>query len=867
MKSITLERLRLKESVRLLALAGLVGLGGCGGGGGGGDGAPPAPGPAGGAAVVSGMVGAAPAASGAGAASAGKAEALNDADVEVSLWVRTKDGEPDLVDRQSQRTNAAGGYELTVNDPQGKLANGGYLVVTVRKDGYSDYSRRFEFASLPQRLTVPTAELTPVVTAVASPGAGRALPSAVATRAHNGMFTFGILTLRDGTRKAMAGRDYLAAKATVGTTQLEINIPASSVQGVQTLRAQLQTFDASNANDARNFPGDYVSNQRDARGNNIRIVSLGFDYINISDADSGRNLGEVARAARGARKAAIDWANPTIIMRRLPTGSVENLLQDACDDPDKKPDIAVPDPTANCEALRKAYSDEAQKGLQVPIYTYDPNTGAWDLFGLGSLVTEDDVLLTYDYVRNKTGQSGVAAFRAYASKEHVYGPVYVRIYVSNESFQRQFWNLDYPLLFDQPRQFCVQGRMTRSDTGAGVPGQWLSFQDEDSVQTFSYGSGVTDANGYYRINVTLMQEASDANSDRRGNLHYFDSLGLSYETRATDVGEAPSCITTNILLTAPALATVRGRVVSETGAPKPNQWVWGSSAEGQYFSATTDSAGRFSAEVRRDTSYVVYIGNSVDPVGTFKADRTEVVLNDFRLANRAPEAWGNPASTSLRLRDNQTSVVTPVTLNGYDYDGDWPLTWQLRRGASCTASGSLTGGEQLAQSNGTNPVDRNLNDLTASNYSRTLDVSLTQGDHTLGLEVTDSKGKKSCAILGTVNVARAGENRAPVIYNASANLAVVEKGGRLILTGRAYDPDGNPLTGTWRLSDGIPGTDCLNAKLDNNTHTCSATAPNADTQITVTWTVSDGTLYSSREFRVQVGKPSDLNVRVQSGKL
>lgn len=842
---------RLKETARLLALAGLLSLGGCFG-----DGTSTTVGvaaPA--AAVVSGSVGG-------GAAAA----VIAGATIEVGLYTKLDE----QVDLQTQVSNAAGGYELTVNDPDGKLASGGYLVVNVKRDGFADYSNRIDFDTLPERLLIPEALLATVVTSVNNVG------SSLTASASNGAFVMGLVRQQDGSRKAMAGSQYLAAKANGANTELEINIPSSSLPGVETIRGQMQAFDSSNAADARNFPGAY----RDTNGNTI--VSLGFDYMNLTDGDTGQNIGQAAqanRAARGLRKAAIDWTAPTIVTRYLPTGSADNLLQDACNDVDKA-DIPIADTTSNCAALRKAYDDgsptrdqllgdEARDGFNVPIYTYVPSKGVWELFGIGSLVKDYNgnasSLLTYADVgdRNADGKTNAADFRDYVAVNQVY----VRIYVTNETFQRQYWNLDYPLLFAQPVALCVQGKVTRNTaagapTNTGVPGMYLSFSDDDRPQTFSNGSGATDANGNYKISVILQSEASDSTTDRTGTLSYYDPLGQSNEQVPADVGTSPNCATKNISITPPLLATVKGRVLGKDGNPKAGEWVWGSGG-GRSFSATTGRDGRFSAEVRQATTYSVNFGNSGLSGGSFNANgtpvgientdsTTEVVLNDLQVVNRAPYAYGYAYASSMRLKGSATTATTKLYLWGYDYDGDFPVTWQVRNGAACNTDGSFSGGTAVTGLSG---------QFTSNAYNTTQDIALPLGSHSLVLGLTDSAGKQGCTSLGTVNVAAALANRAPVISWLTAGRGAYDRGASMTFTGAAYDPDGDAMTGSWSatgLSLSCPTT------VTAGSATCTATAPNTDTVLTVTWTVSDGALSNSRDIKVQVGTPaSDLNVTVR----
>jgi len=863
---------RLRETARLLALAGLLSLGGCLGGGGGDDvdGTP-----AGGTVAVTGGVGAVGA-----AGAAAKAAAVPDAVVEVAVY--KMDNTP--VDAQTVISNAVGGYELTLDDPDGELASGGYVVVNVRRDGFTDYSTRIEFTSRPESIRIPDAELSSVITSVANVG------NAITASASNGSFVMGVIRMRDGSRKAMAGKQYLAAKAAGGDPDMEIDIPADTLTGVNSIRAQLQTFDSSDPDDARRFPGSYTDSRNDAQGRPIRIVSLGFDYMNLTDGDSGQNIGAAARAARVARglsKAAIDWNNPTVVTRWLPQGSLNNLLQDACNDP-VKTDVDIPDNTSDCAAMRGAFDsspsnnkllgDEARDGFQVPIYTYDPNSGRWDLFGIGTLVRnyngDASSMVTWAQVGDHNNDDVVdtADFRSYAAANQLN----VRIYVTNENFQRQYWNLDYPLVFAQPVELCIQGRMARSDNNAAISGQYLALYDNDSIQTFSYGSGSTNASGDYKITVLLQSDASDSGTDRQGKLGYYDQFNEVWtEIDSATLGVSPTCATRNITITPPVQSTVQGRVMDDQGAPKSGQSVYGY-GDNRRFSATTGSDGRFSAEVRQGTEYDVYVSNGFTSIGKFRADNvvanlenqdnnTVVVLNDIVLANRAPYAYGYAYSRSMRLSGEQTTATTQLYLYGTDSDGDFPIGWRVWSGATCNADGTFSGGSDTGLSgsftgNGNLAANGNVTANTAIH-----EIALPLGNHALVLALTDSVGKQGCTVLGTVSVLSPLANRAPNVSWLIADNSRYEKGATMTVTGYAWDPDGDNLTATWSTEpSGLQLGEGCNEALVDGSSICTITAPNADTPVTVTLTVSDGALTDARSTNVQVGTaPSNIDVIVR----
>jgi hypothetical protein len=840
----------------LLAMA--IGLQGCGGGGGGGavggDGPGGGAGPAGGGMEVVGGVG-----DGAGAGSvAAKAAAIQNARIEIAAY--TPDGE--RVDGAVVLSGPGSTYAATLRDPEGKLANGGYLIVNVSREGYADASLRIPFERRPQRLNVPQAELILAPTVVGQPGG-----SLVLARAENGSFTFGLVRMRDGRTVALAGSRYLAAKANGAQTELEIRIPAGSLPEVERIRAQMASFDSSDPDDARRFPGAYLD-ARSTRDRPIRIVSLGFDYLNLTDADSGRNLGEVAqqaRAARGLRKAAIDWDNPTIITRWLPQGAVDNLLQDACNDPSGVPDIAIPDGTSDCAALRKAYDDgsptrdrllgdEARDGFQVPIYTYDPYTGMWDLFGIGTIVDSSFNMIQWSAIpdSNSDGQRRTDDFIAYAKQRQLY----VRIYVTNENFQRYYWNLDYPLLFDRPVEVCVSGRLTSG--GQPLVGQWLSLQDDDTTQSFNYASTSTDTDGRYTLRAVLIRTGD---TDRQGQISYYDPHDYSYETKSVTLGVSPNCTTENIDLSPPSPATVEGRVVSAGGQPRSGYWVTGvSSGAGRRFQAVSGTDGRFSAQVRQGEDYQVYLAGELQ--GRFTANgriegdleqrdgEDRVVLRDM-VAGRPPVAWGYAVSNSLRLRSNQTHTDVPLYVYGYDYDGDYPLQWTVYRGGNCQADGGMSGDREIDSGSFQRDV-----------YEARRDIRLEVGEHHLRLHMRDASGAQTCYDMGRVSIVQ-DANRPPVIGWLQSDAGAYDHGSRMTFRAYVWDPEGDRLTAAWSTNPALSHS--CDGEVRMGTIACTFTAPNLDTTVEVTLTITDDQgAQASRSARVRVGRaPGNLDLIVR----
>jgi len=821
--------LRLKEMVRLLALAGLVSLGGCFGGG---DDDPPVTpsSPVAAASVVSGTVGSAT--SGVATDSARKAAAIANATVTVSAHcnnpvacgqeVDTVKSSPALTVYKPlfsgvATTNAAGVYSIPMNEPEtmaGKLANGGYFVVDIAADNTAASSFKIEFAGAPPAsIKVPAAQLTEVNVQVAT--AGSAL---VASNGRN-YYMFGLVRFSDGTRKALAGHAYTAArKANGARTELEIAIPSGSggVEDGDGLVGRLASFDSSNPDDARRFPGEY----KDTNGNTL--VSLGFDFIDIQD-ENGQNLGDKAKQATAAsaskaggkaRKAAINWTNPTVVTRYLPTGSANSLLRDSCTASYSE---AIPDATSDCAALQDNRPSE-WGGFNMPIYTYVPSKGAWELFGIGTIVQDysgdEASILTYSEVglgAAPTDSQVASAYQTYATNKEVY----VRIYVTNESFQNEYWNLDYPLLTEQPVEYCVTGSF-RDSANNPLPGNYVSVYDDDDTQSFNYGYGAVDANGTYRISVVRLGAATD--TDRTGTLSWYNPFSYASETANVTLEASPSCATNNIVITKPN-GTVNGRVVDASGNGKANRYVWAQSYgdDYHYTYGYTNGRGEFSFSVYPNRNYDYFLDYDYVPKGVFNvngstagneaSDASNVAtLSDIVLANQAPYASGWMRTPSTMRATSSNGSEAKASIWGYDYDGDWPLAWKITSTTSGTPTEAPTRARRaVAEANTCTGTEVASGSFSESSYSADAAFNLKAGNHSLCLEVKDNQnpGLSSVVQLGTVQVMGEGENRPPVISSLTASpllLTMTDTNRTVSARASAYDLDSDDpddLTYTW----------------------------------------------------------------------
>ncbi|NOX77152.1 MAG: hypothetical protein GXP17_11210 [Gammaproteobacteria bacterium] len=652
------------------------------------------------------------------------------------------------------------------------MIDNGYLVLLVKKAEFTDYAQRIDYDS-PADVDI-VAELRAVQVVYSTPG--QVLKSSGETvRA----FSFAVVKYPDGTRKAVAGRGLQAAKAAADTiTELEVMIPVGTVPaGTDTLIGRISNFDSSDPADAANFPGDY----RDSDGNSL--VSLAFDYIDITNG-SGENLGALVTAAKASgliSKAAAD--EPTMITRRIPSGS--------------------------CSALSIGDMNDSLTGFQVPVYTYSPVSGLWDLLGNGTVVNSLGTMVAAVEVTPENCRSNGFS---------------LSIEIVNEDFLKSWWNLDYPLIFDQPTEVCITKTFEDQD-GNPLTGLYVSLNDDDVSSSFSPVYGYTDSNG--QVTLTSLR-LDNTDTDLAASLTYWSRFDGNYGAEAVTLGEAPNCTQLTNVVTVPRTCNVSGVVTNENGVAKEGVFVWASGALYDYRSDSTDAQGRFDMEVRCETDYTVYTGYTFSLAAQFNVNNTTtdfpayeqsddgsaLTLKNIQQANNAPYAWGYLSSYSMRSTGSVTAFIY-----GYDWDGDNPLNYSLDVGGALTLTGSMTG-------------------LLDGVWVEQAITGLMEGTYVLSLTVTDSLGAETMVSLGTLTVS--DTNQPPIIYYAFPDRTNVGPDDTVNLYAYAYDSDNDPVSYEWVVvhNGSGDGASTMAGNASITSYVIPSTAEDGDT-FDVTVTVSD----------------------------
>lgn len=702
------------------------------------------------------------------------------------------------------------------------LANGGgKLIINVSKRGYTSFSKTIEFDS-PSNVNI-RASIDEAVSKII-PLTGDIQISKATVVDPNGKKYVKIALFNDryGKQSIVTGADIKIRKQSGSNPTLEIGIPFSSISSldISALKADLKSYNP--VTDSTMFPGEF----KDDKGN--KIVSLGFDYINLTD-DSGRNLGEITKSAikKGKISKAQVSADPTYINRWIYKENCSTLLEDYCKG------------TATDDSLCSKLSSEEKAGFNVPVYSYQSSKGTWVMLGVGTLDLDGNGTIdNVDVISNGTKTD----YQNYCSTNN---GVYMKVLITNEDFLSQWWNLDYPLVFETPKELCIDVTL-KNDAGQNLSGSWLYFYDDDyNPWSFNTAWGTTDNSGKARLKVYLN---NNTDNDRKGFLYAYNPYTFVYESYSSSVGESPNCGQKTIIFTKPQLCEVEG-YVKEGDQPVANQYVYIYSLGSYYYNyAYTNNEGYFKMDARCGEDHQVYIGYDYNPKATFNPNGTigdyelkdegtpkKVTLKYIIKENQAPYGYGYLSSYSVFEGKSVTAYIW-----GWDSECDTPINYELKSGTTTLDSGSF--GSDVCY--GYKDVSFPMN---------------STGSYPITLKVTDSKGKTSTYDLGTVVVSTKGQNRKPDVY-AYASSYSVAPGSTVTLYGYAYDYDGDTLNYWWNYEGGDTGEGNYGYVYSTSTYTFPSDYKG---EKQICFRVNDGTGAVSSCVKIFVGTSANMNVNVQ----
>lgn len=452
---------------------------------------------------------------------------------------------PEAIFNQAQATELR--FTSEISGP-GAMA----VSVSVSRDGYTSFSRRLDLTDV----TRVEAKISEVVLE-------EVMPSTMSSVSGESTIGFNVDMLSDE-----------------GAGGISIGIPSSLMpDDVNSLMVAVETFDPNDPNDAELFPGEYEDSSGQA------LVSVAFNFAEIM-TDSGESVVSAMNRKRDLnyryltsdeRKLAEEDEDPVIINRNIPASScpILNSLGD---------------------------SDTDEEGFQIPVYTYNPNTGLWDLLGQGSV---------YDNAGNL--QSADKNDFDCTNEKYV-----LEILVTNDIFLSDWWNLDYPLVFDEPTALCANIEVQNEEQQI-LSNTYGFVSDKDDTFNFSSGYFVTDDMGRANIEVIALNGSQDTTAD----LFFYSAVEFGFTTTeinlSSDCDNPPLQVVT---VNRPKLCTVSGRSVYVDGEPAGGNLIYGFGISDQgytYDFVNADENGEFSLNLQCDIDvqvfdYITLVGNAQDDI-------------------------------------------------------------------------------------------------------------------------------------------------------------------------------------------------------------------------------------------------------------
>lgn len=591
------------------------------------------------------------------------------------------------------------------------------IVVLVSKSGFSDYARRLDFsagvnltATLTQlqQITLNTTQVTSI--------SGKALDGYnVSVKNSN------------GTQEIVNGKPS-------GIADLSVSIPQSALpSGTSSVDVKMQAFNPNNPDEAQSFPGAY----QDSTGN--KLLSVAFNYTDLQ-TNAGVSLKKIAQKTRDSRLQAQKQSGTTITPQQFAKQASQ------------KSGVAVEPviinrkvPDESCLSLSQlGDANITQSGFQVPVYTYNPANGLWDLLGYGTLFDESGTLVP----DNQT---------TFNCSIHTY---VLEIEATNEIFLSNWWNLDYPLVFTKPVTLCANIEL-HDEGNKPVSSAILFVRDDDETRSISAETFVTDENGRVHIEVLSLDKVPDLSAKAQV---FHASLFSEYKEAPITLSESCSMDTPPVVVQVaiPELCDAKGRVVDVSGTPLANRYVFAGDFTGSNPTlfpafALTDATGNYdlSLECKQNYDVIEYFSAIFNGTGQFATDFVTNVNNTVG----ASEVSDNGKTAVLKdlvvtatkpivYVTNAENSQTQITLSALYVGNDFPLTYSfslkdLDKKVISSFSGTLKSSDFI----------QNVSDYpfpyVQLNFDHKLPTSTEPVFYQVDGEVTDSKGVKS-PIIGSV---------------------------------------------------------------------------------------------------------------------
>lgn len=583
--------------------------------------------------------------------------------------------------------------QLTASDAQ-------FVVVHISKQGFTDYARRFEFT---EKIELQ-AELSELPTAQVSVAEAQTISGEVV----NG-FNFSVTDNLLGESDSADGKE------------LSVFIPESALPvGTTSLDVQMKAFDPTNPAEAAYFPGAY----EDSDGN--KLLSIAFNYTDVK-TNQGVSLMQVAQQARTERIIAQKTGrmqktdtDPVIINRTVPVESCRSLAT-------------------------MGDSDASQDGFQIPVYTYNPVSGLWDLLGQGSLFNEAGNLLA-------------ANFTAFDCDSVDY---MLEIKVTNEIFISNWWNLDYPLVFEEPVELCAKLKLL-DEGGMPLVGANVYAFDDDDYRSFSATSFISDLQGEVKVSLVKLD---DTDADTSVKIRTYSTATHSFIDNTITLSTAAcesTAVAVPVTLSVPARCAIDGKVLNSNSTPAADVLLVAIPDDEYEDLATatfgrTDSTGNYAMNLSCDVDYDLgdYLGlvqyyfdqeesfsmasinvNGVKSADEITDDGKKVIVKDLT------HVLGKPWGLVTTAEDDNEGMFVDIYYAGTDF----PVTYQFDLVDNETNQVVKHFQGTLNESDFVLPGGTNVTDYAIASFTLDHGLSIPEGEPYLWLSVkgdaTDAESNK-----------------------------------------------------------------------------------------------------------------------------
>ena len=443
---------------------------------------------------------------------------------------------------------------------------------------------------------------------------------------------------------------------------IDIAIPVSALNSnTTTVNVSYRSFNPSNPQDYSSFPGDMTDS-------GDRLVSIGFDYLEITDQNGNDpfNIGSI-----GAQLVSGEYMR---ILRGVDCEQINNIRN----------------------MLGSLDEDPSKPGIQLTFYAFDFDQGVWVEAGQGTFVDDQNINFTnseWDTIiqngcdpnsssnNNNDGIASCTEYGIFVDENQVCADNndFVVISVTNPSLEWK--NLDY--VVPEGREISCRIKVVDQD-GDPVPGAWVSA----SSGCMTFTQGITDQNG--EVNLSALGYSDPCTADV--NAWYRSSLA----TETADFDSGNQCELT-LTVNNPFGCTVTGRIIDDNNQPVegfPVQTIVYLNARTMYNWGFTDAQGNFSIPTVCNAQGTVYaknksknyrINNTVD-FDEVSDNGTEADVGTIQIVN-------DPPIGSILMQygvDPQPGNQIEVQVCATDMENNYDISYILNKNNSNFASGTIS---------------------------------------------------------------------------------------------------------------------------------------------------------------------------------